>query len=115
MPFVSEREPLRYTGLQSFDALQLLQYFVMLAAISFGKILFGMALVVAFSLGLAFVLSAIGIALVAGRTASRRGTISDALRRPVFARIITLMPILSAVGVMVAGFYITYQAWNTPL
>ena len=88
---------------------------VMLAAISFGKILFGMALVVAFSLGLAFVLSAIGIALVLGRTASKRGTLSGLFKRPVFARIVTVMPILSAVGVMIAGLYITYQAWNTPL
>ena len=36
-------------------------------------------------------------------------------KRPVFARIVTVMPILSAVGVMIAGLYITYQAWNTPL
>jgi ABC-type nickel/cobalt efflux system permease component RcnA len=88
---------------------------VMLAAISFGRILFGMALIVAFSLGLAFVLSAIGVALVVGRRVVERRGIGSALGSPIVARLSVVVPILSAFGVMAAGAYITYQAWNQPL
>ena len=80
---------------------------VMLAAISFGKVLFGMTLIVSFSLGLAFVLSTIGIFLVLGQRVSQRSRVRSLIRRPIFARAAQLMPIVSAMGVTLAGAYIT--------
>jgi nickel/cobalt exporter len=87
---------------------------VMLAAISLGQVLFGMLLIVAFSFGLAGVLVAIGLALVLGRRLSSRSGAMQTLRRPVFARVLAAVPVLSAVGVTLAGVAITYQAWNQP-
>jgi ABC-type nickel/cobalt efflux system permease component RcnA len=86
---------------------------VMLAAISLGQVVFGMLLIVAFSFGLAGVLVAIGLALVLGRRLSRaKGR--AAFERPVFARALAALPVVSAVGVTLAGLAITYQAWSQP-
>jgi len=87
---------------------------VMLAAISIGQIAFGMLLIVAFSLGLAGVLSAIGIVLVFGKRLSGRSPFLRRLDRPGIARLVSAIPLLSAAGVTVAGILITVQAWNQP-
>ena len=87
---------------------------VMLAAISFGKVLFGMTLILSFSLGLAFVLSTIGVFLVLGQRFSQRRRLRAFVYAPLVARAVQLMPIVSAAGVTLAGAYITYQAWNQP-
>src|SRR5439155_19721174 len=63
---------------------------VMHAAISRGQVLFGMLLIVAFSLGLAVVLTGIGRALVFGRRHS--GRTSRLVARPLVARAIRMMP-----------------------
>ncbi len=83
---------------------------VMVAAISQGQVALGMLLIVAFSLGMAGVLTGIGVTLVLGRRipASKRALFS----RPMASRVATAMPIMSALVVMVAGLAITYQAWN---
>ncbi len=87
---------------------------VMLAAISLGQVVFGMLLIVAFSLGLAGVLMAIGLALVWGRRLSGRSRVVRALQRPGLARLAGVFPVVTALGLTVAGAVITYQAWNQP-
>jgi ABC-type nickel/cobalt efflux system permease component RcnA len=86
----------------------------MLAAISLGQVLFGMLLIVAFSLGLAGVLVAIGLALVLGRRLSGRAGANRVLLSPSAARFARALPVLSAIAVTLAGAAITYQAWNQP-
>ena len=87
---------------------------VMLAAISLGQVLFGMLLIVAFSLGLAGVLTGIGIGLVWGKRFAGRQGLARHLQRPGAARLVQALPIVSALGVTLAGIAITYQAWNQP-
>jgi ABC-type nickel/cobalt efflux system permease component RcnA len=81
---------------------------VMVAAISQGQVLLGMLLIVAFSLGLAGVLMAIGVSLVLGRRVPARQR--RLLERPFVARAIAVMPVVSAVIVTVVGLGLTYQA-----
>lgn len=74
----------------------------MLGAISLDRTAFGLVLIIAFSLGLAGVLTVIGIALVhAGRLFQRIPESGRALR---------LMPVGSALFITVAGVAITVQA-----
>jgi ABC-type nickel/cobalt efflux system permease component RcnA len=84
---------------------------VMVAAISQGQVLLGMALIVAFSLGLAVVLTAIGMSLVLGK---RLGAGRRVFQRRSVQRLLAVMPVLSALVVMLVGVGITYQAWNQP-
>lgn len=75
---------------------------VLLTSISLDRLGFGMVLVVAFSAGLAAVLTGIGLALVyAGRAMTR-------LRVP--GGIARAVPVLSATAVIVAGILITLRA-----
>jgi hypothetical protein len=84
----------------------------MVAAISQGEVLLGMLLIVAFSLGLAGVLTAIGLSLVLGK---RLGGRHRALfERPAVRTLVRVMPVASALVVMLVGVGITYQAWNQP-
>jgi ABC-type nickel/cobalt efflux system permease component RcnA len=84
----------------------------MLAAISLGQVLFGMLLIVAFSLGLAGVLTTIGLAVVAGRRISRRGRLPRLLAWAPAGRVVTVFPALSAACVTMIGLALTFQAWN---
>jgi ABC-type nickel/cobalt efflux system permease component RcnA len=75
---------------------------VLLSAIALGRVGFGLLLVVAFSLGLAAVLTAIGMLLVyAGRLFERI---------PIRGRLFRVVPIAGALVVTVAGLGITLQA-----
>ena len=75
---------------------------VLLSAISLHRVGFGLLLIVAFSLGLAGVLVAIGLALVyAGRLVARRRVGGPVLR---------LLPAMSAAVVTLVGLGITAQA-----
>ena len=79
----------------------------MLSAIALGRIGFGLLLIVAFSLGLAGVLTVIGIVFVhGGRWLSR---ISQG-RHPRIGNGFRLIPIASALVVTIAGVLITAQA-----
>jgi ABC-type nickel/cobalt efflux system permease component RcnA len=88
---------------------------VMLAAVSLGQVVFGMLLIVAFSAGLAGVLTAIGMALVLGKRLSGRFGASRLGGHPLVARSLAALPVLSALGITAAGVLISYQAWNQPL
>jgi ABC-type nickel/cobalt efflux system permease component RcnA len=81
---------------------------VMLSAISLGRVGFGLLLIVAFSLGLAGVLTAIGILFVHGGRVFTRLSRQRRLTR--FATGIRLVPVLSALFVTTAGLVITAQA-----
>ena len=85
---------------------------VMISAIALGKVFFGMLLIVAFSLGLAGVLTAIGIALVLGKRLSRESGLSRRLDTPGFRRVATALPIVSAAAVTIAGVGVTIIAVN---
>jgi ABC-type nickel/cobalt efflux system permease component RcnA len=85
---------------------------VMLAAISIGQVLFGMLLIVAFSLGLAGVLTGIGIAFVVGKHLTQRSRLKRVVERPLVLRLARALPIVSAAAITIAGCAITYQAWS---
>jgi ABC-type nickel/cobalt efflux system permease component RcnA len=75
---------------------------VMLSAIAFQRIGFGLVLIMAFSLGLASVLTAIGILFVhAGRLFGRM---------PLGGRLVQAVPVVSALFITAAGVLITYEA-----
>ena len=74
----------------------------MLGAISLNRIGFGLVLIVAFSLGLAGVLTAIGIVLVHAR--------HYVGRIPEGGRVVRLVPVGSAIFITLAGAIITFEA-----
>lgn len=88
---------------------------VMLGAIALDRVAYGLALILAFSFGLAAVLTAIGIALVyAGRILGREsggGRLSGLLRRsPLTLRLVRVVPLGSAFMIFVVGLLLTGQA-----
>jgi ABC-type nickel/cobalt efflux system permease component RcnA len=75
---------------------------VLLSAIALGRIGFGLALVSAFSLGLAGVLTAIGLMLVYAKELFER--------LPIQSSRISLLPSMSALFITLIGLGITTQA-----
>jgi ABC-type nickel/cobalt efflux system permease component RcnA len=80
---------------------------VLLAAVSFHNVALGLALVAAFSAGLAAVLTGIGLLMVGGGRALAR---SGAARRMRSSAAIRIIPALSALAVAVAGLVIALGA-----
>jgi ABC-type nickel/cobalt efflux system permease component RcnA len=85
---------------------------VMLSAISLQRVGFGLVLIVAFSLGLAGVLTAIGILWVQARQ------LFDHLPRPAllnpaarYGRLLRLLPAASALFITIAGIAVAFQAF----
>ncbi len=83
---------------------------VLLAAVSFHNVPLGMMLVAAFSVGLAAVLTGIGLALVWGRHWIAR---SHAARRFAGSRLVRVLPIVSAAAITIAGALIALDAART--
>jgi ABC-type nickel/cobalt efflux system permease component RcnA len=84
---------------------------VMLGAIALDRTAYGLALVLAFSIGLAGVLTGIGLLLVFARrmlegSSARLRFLSPALTR----RAIQALPVLSSLGIVAAGLLITGNA-----
>jgi len=75
---------------------------VMLGAIALGRIAFGLLLIVAFSVGLAAVLTAIGLLFVYARRWFNH--------LPADGRVARYVPVASALVISVAGFLIVVQA-----
>jgi len=75
---------------------------VLLSAVALGRISFGLLLIVAFSIGLASVLTAVGILMVYARKFFERWNTSGPLFR--------WLPVVSACVISVAGVIITLQA-----
>ncbi|MDQ6858393.1 MAG: sulfite exporter TauE/SafE family protein [Chloroflexota bacterium] len=80
---------------------------VLLAAVSFHNVLLGMILVAAFSVGLAAVLTAIGLAFVWGQRAMTR---NPSLVRFAGSAVTRALPVLSAAAITVAGLVIAIGA-----
>jgi ABC-type nickel/cobalt efflux system permease component RcnA len=76
---------------------------VLLSAIAMHRTGFGMLLIVAYSLGLALVLTGIGILVV-----KARGLVA---RIPSSGRIMAAMPVFSAAAITVIGCYLLTSAW----
>lgn len=77
---------------------------VLLAAIALHRVLYGLLLVLSFSIGLALVLTIIGLAFVyAGRFFKDSGTSK-------YSRITQLLPVISAIVITTVGIVICYQA-----
>lgn len=85
---------------------------VLLSAIGLGRVGFGMLLIVAFSAGLALVLSGIGLTVLYGsRWLSRyRPGTRSAAAIPAFDRLARFLPALSSLLVVGAGFLLLYHA-----
>jgi len=81
---------------------------VMLSAIALGRIGFGMLLIVVFSLGLASVLTGISLLLVYGKRAISRSSFAARFARVGNSRFATMVPVLSGVLVIGAGFLLLY-------
>jgi ABC-type nickel/cobalt efflux system permease component RcnA len=75
---------------------------VLLAAISLHRVAFGLLLIVAFSLGLAATISAVGLAAVLAKRAFSRLSIGG--------RFVQLLPAASALVILVAGVAMTLRA-----
>jgi ABC-type nickel/cobalt efflux system permease component RcnA len=75
---------------------------VMLGAIALGRAAFGLVLILAFSAGLAAVLTGIGLALVYARGLFER--------LPLDGRIARFMPVASAALISLAGIVVVVQA-----
>ncbi len=86
---------------------------VLLAAISLHRVLVGMTLIVAFSAGLALVLTGIGLALAGGLPFVQR--VSARWRPSVARQGVRLAPVASAAIVTLAGAGLTAQALGTVL
>ena len=80
---------------------------VLLAAVSFHNVILGMVLVAAFSVGLAIVLTGIGLAFVFGQRALRRHHVLSRVGGSAIAR---ALPALSAAAITVAGLVIAIGA-----
>ena len=80
---------------------------VLLAAVSFHNVLLGMILVAAFSVGLAGVLTGIGLALVLGQRYIRR---NGRAMRLAGSRVTRYLPSVSAAAITVAGLIIAFGA-----
>ena len=75
---------------------------VLLAAISLHRTAFGLALVLAFSIGLAITITAIGLVAVLARGVFRRKSFDG--------RLVPALPAVSAVAILVAGLLMTVRA-----
>lgn len=79
---------------------------VLLTALSLGRLGFGLALVLAFSIGLAATLTLAGLAVVWGRDTLRE----RASRRPQAAALVAWLPTAGALGVVLVGVVLTVRA-----
>lgn len=74
-------------------------FLVLLTALATGQLVFGLALIVAFSVGLAATVTAVGVAARAGREVMRRRAETGSTAR----RLSAAMPLVSAVVIVLAG------------
>jgi ABC-type nickel/cobalt efflux system permease component RcnA len=89
---------------------------VMLASIALERVAYGLVLVVAFSFGLAGVLTGIGVLLVyAGRYMNGSSRVGTLLAAPNMQRLMQAVPVLSAVVIFFVGLVLTGQALSTAL
>jgi nickel/cobalt transporter (NicO) family protein len=78
---------------------------VLLTAIATGRTSYGIALVFAFSVGLAGTLTAVGLTILWGRA-----TLDRHAHRPGFALVLARLPLASALAVLAGGLLLTWSA-----
>jgi ABC-type nickel/cobalt efflux system permease component RcnA len=88
---------------------------LLLAAISAGQPAFGLALALAFGIGMATVLTGIGLAIVRGRERFGGRVLEVAQRLPASSRLTSAAPFAIAVVVMTGGLLLTGQALSQTL
>lgn len=86
---------------------------VLLSALGLGRLGFGMMLIVAFSAGLALVLSLVGITVLYGEKWLKRRRADNKLAQlvPSMARFVQALPAFSGLLVVGAGLLLLYHAW----
>ena len=83
--------------------------FILLVSIDVGRPAFGLVLVAAFGLGMAVVMSAVGLAVLFARD-----RVAGLPRRLAFGKAAALVPLAAAVVVLAFGVYLTAQAVAVP-
>jgi ABC-type nickel/cobalt efflux system permease component RcnA len=84
---------------------------VMLAAIALDRVAYGLILVIAFSAGLAGVLTGLGVLLVvANRVVSRQERLNSIFDNPLARRLLQVAPVLSAAVILAVGALLTGRA-----
>ncbi|HET9457213.1 MAG TPA: hypothetical protein VFO78_07720 [Candidatus Limnocylindrales bacterium] len=83
--------------------------FILLVSIDVGRPAFGFVLVAAFGLGMAVVMSAVGLAVLFARD-----RVAGLTTRPAFGRAADFVPLAAAVVVLAFGVYLTAQAVALP-
>ena len=78
---------------------------VLLVAVQFGKVALGLLLILAFSLGLALVISVIGLLMVYSRTLLNKARFNS--------RILLRLPMVSAVAVSCLGIFLALGAFGS--
>ena len=81
---------------------------VLLGAVALGRTWFGVGLVCAYGLGMAFTLVAAGLILVRARVHIERIVVSDRGVRA--AQMLAVMPVITALVIVVGGLLVTARA-----
>jgi ABC-type nickel/cobalt efflux system permease component RcnA len=78
---------------------------ILLGSMAAGRAGFGLVLVVAFGLGMAIVMSSVGLAMIVAR-----GRLDRLPRRSVFGRVAGFAPLIASVVILTFGLVLTWQA-----
>jgi ABC-type nickel/cobalt efflux system permease component RcnA len=84
---------------------------ILLGSMAAGRPAFGLVLVVAFGLGMAVVMTTVGLAMILAR-----GRLDRLPRRSVLGRLAGYAPLVASVAVLTVGVVLTWQAvWGRPV
>jgi nickel/cobalt exporter len=78
---------------------------ILLGSMAAGRAAFGLVLVVAFGLGMAIVMSSVGLAMIVAR-----GRLDRLPRRSVFGRVAGFAPLIASIVILTFGLVLTWQA-----
>ena len=82
---------------------------VLLGAIALGRAWFGVALVVAYGVGMAVTLTGAGLALVRGRVAIERRLAAPGAAAGRVASLAVRLPVLTAACIVAGGLFLTFR------
>jgi ABC-type nickel/cobalt efflux system permease component RcnA len=78
---------------------------ILLGSMAAGRAAFGLVLVVAFGLGMAIVMSSVGLAMIVAR-----GRLDRLPRRSAFGRLAGFAPLIASIVILTFGLVLTWQA-----